>query len=206
MEESLAEADELLRAGRVDEAAAAYGALGGELPSAAICLRLARCNEQLGELRDAHRYALAVVDAEGDFASWQAAAAIARRTADSGDQPRRTARLALLGSYTTNQLATMLWLAALRVGISLELYESPYGQYRQELLDPSSPAHAFDPELVVLAVHAGELALPPYSDDPEGDVAAEVERWTSLWRTFGTRSGATIVQHGFALPPDAPFG
>ncbi|MDX6510492.1 MAG: hypothetical protein QOG81_2244, partial [Gaiellaceae bacterium] len=40
MEESLAEADELLRAGRVDEAAAAYGALGGELPSAAICLRL----------------------------------------------------------------------------------------------------------------------------------------------------------------------
>ncbi|MDX6483708.1 MAG: hypothetical protein QOE95_1479, partial [Gaiellaceae bacterium] len=112
----------------------------------------------------------------------------------------------LLGSYTTNQLATMLWLAALRIGISLELYESPYGQYRQELLDPSSPAHAFDPELVVLAVHAGELALPPYGDDPEGDVAAEVERWTSLWRTFGTRSGATIVQHGFALPPDAPFG
>ena len=205
-EESLTEADELLRAGRVDEAAAAYGALGGELPSAAICLRLARCHEQLGEPRDAHRYALAVVDADGDFASWQAAAAIARRTAESGDPPRRTARLALLGSYTTNQLATMLWLAALRVGVSLELYESPYGQYRQELLDPSSPAQAFDPELVVLAVHAGELALPPYSDDPEADVAAEVERWTSLWRTFGARSGATIVQHGFALPPDAPFG
>jgi FkbH-like protein len=205
-EESLAEADELLRGGHIAEAAAAYAALGGELPSASICLKLARCHEQLGEAHEAHRYALAVVDAGGDFASWQAAAAIARRTADSSDAPRRTARLALLGSYTTNQLATMLWLAALRVGVSLELYESPYGLYRQELLDPSSPTHAFDPELVLLAVHAGELALPVYSESPETDVAAEVERWTSLWRAFAARSGATIVQHGFALPPDAPFG
>ena len=206
VQESLAEADELLRAGRVDEAAAAYAALAGEMPTAPVCLGLARCHEELGETREAYRHALAVVDAGGDFASWQAAAAIARRTVESGDPPRRTARLALLGSYTTNQLATMLWLAALRVGVSLELYESPFGQYRQELLDPSSPAHAFNPELVLVAVHAGELTLPLYSDSPDADVAAEVERWTSLWRSFGERSDATIVQHGFALPPDAPFG
>jgi FkbH-like protein len=177
-----------------------------ELPSAAACLELARRHLASGEPREALRHALAVVDAGGDFASWQAAAAIARRTAEAGDPPKRTARLALLGSYTTSQLATMLWLAALRIGISLELYESPYGQYRQELLDPSSAAYRFAPEVVVLAVHADELRLPSYSETPEEDVTAEVERWVSLWRTFATHSDATLVQHGFALPPEAPFG
>ena len=100
----------------------------------------------------------------------------------------------------------MLWLAALRIGISLELYESPYAQYRQEIIDPESAMHEFSPELVVLAVHAGELALPVYSTSPEDDVAEEVARWQSLWGTLGSRSHATIVQHLFAIPPEAPFG
>ena len=177
-----------------------------ELPSAAACLELARRHLRLGEPAEALRHALGVVDSGGDFASWQAAASIARGIADAGGPPRRAARLALLGSYTTSQLATMLWLAALRLGISLEVYESPYGQYRQEILDPASAAYAFAPDLVLLAVHTDELRLPTFSETPEEDVAAEVERWTSLWGAFASHSTATIVQHGFALPPDAPFG
>ena len=96
-----------------------------ELPSAAACLELARRHLRLGEPAEALRHALGVVDSGGDFASWQAAASIARRIADAGGPPKRAARLALLGSYTTSQLATMLWLAALRLGFSLEVYESP---------------------------------------------------------------------------------
>jgi FkbH-like protein len=204
--EAVVAADELARAGRLEEAARAYTACAGELPEPSLCLKLARCQERLGDRREALRWALAVVDSANDFTPWQAAAALARRTADSGEAPRRQARLALLGSYTTSQLATMLWLAALKNGISLELYESPYRQYRQEILDPASAMYASSPDLVVLAVHAGELALPLYSAAPAEDVTTEVERWQSLWRMLATRSSATIVQHLFALPPEAPFG
>jgi FkbH-like protein len=178
----------------------------GERPVASDCLELARGYERLGDPRTALRWALAATDAAEEFSFWQAAVGLARRNAMAGDPSRRTVRLALLGSYTTNQFADMLWLAALRIGVALELYESPYGQYRQEILDPASPMYAFSPELVVLAVHAGELALPAYSTAPEDDIATEVERWRSLWRTLGGRSSATIVQHLFALPTDAPFG
>ena len=130
---------------------------------------------------------------------------MAQRAAPSATAPRRSASIAILGSYTTNQLATMLWLAARCIGIGLEVYESPYAQYRQEIIDPESAAYAFEPELVVLAVHHGELTLPGFSPSPAEDVAAEVERWQSLWRTFGTHSSATLVQHLFALPPETPF-
>jgi hypothetical protein len=127
----IAAADELAKVGRLEEAIAAYMAGVGEVVEPSLCLKLARCHEQCGDRREALRWALAVTDLADDFTSWQAAVGLARRTADAGEAPRRTARLALLGSYTTSELATMLWFAALRIGISLELYESPYAQYRQ---------------------------------------------------------------------------
>ena len=129
--------------------------------------------EGRGDLAPALRWAFAATDRAQDFTTWQAAAAVVRRSADAGPEPKRTARLALLGSYTTGQLATLLWLAALRVGVRLDIHEAPYAQYRQELIDPESATYAFDPELILLAMHAGELALPCYSASPADDVAAE---------------------------------
>ena len=194
--------DELIACGRVAEAAAA----AGESPEPALCLRLARALEGLGDGEAALRWAFAALDRSQDFTSWQAAAAVARRNEQAGPEAKRTARLALLGSYTTGQLATLLWVAALRFGVRLVIHEAPYGQYRQELLDPASATYAFDPDLILVAVHAGELALPRFSASPADDVAAEVARWQSLWGTAGERSRATIVQHLFAAPPGAPFG
>jgi FkbH-like protein len=206
MRDEIGAADALAAAGRFDEAAAAFAAVAGESPEPALCLKIARCHERLGDGAQTLRWAFAALERAEDFTSWQAAAALARRNVGAGGPPRRTARLALLGSYTTSQLATMLWLAALRIGISLEVYESPYAQYRQEIIDPASAMYRFEPELVVLAVHEGELALPPHSASPADDVGAEVARWQSLWRTLGDRSTATIVQHLFAFAPEAPFG
>ena len=156
----IAAAADLAREGRADEAIAVLLSVVGETPGPAVCLGLARCYESQGDRRLALKWALAVVDAAADFTSWQAAAALARRNADAGEEPRRRARTALLGSYTTSQFASMLWLAALRVGVSLELYESPYGQYRQEILDPASSMYRFSPDLVVLAVMPASSPCP----------------------------------------------
>src|SRR5688500_15420147 len=113
-----AEGDDLRKAGRHDRALEAYllAAGGAEPPSAALCLKLARGYERLENRSEALRWALAVVDAPDDFASWQAAAALAQRSAGTA-AGTRSARLALLGSYTTSQLVPMLRLAALRFGI-----------------------------------------------------------------------------------------
>lgn len=206
MKDEISTADALAASGRFEEAAAAYAAAAaGEAHAPGLCLKLARCQERLGNGADAMRWALAAADTAEDFTSWQAAAGIARRHVDA-DAPPRRARLAILGSYTTSQFATLLWLAALRVGIALELYECGYAQYRQEILDPASRLYEFDPDVIVLAVHSGELALPGYSAAPEDDVAAEMGRWQSLWRTLQERSTAVLVQHLFALPPEAPLG
>jgi FkbH-like protein len=173
---------------------------------ARVCLGLARSQEGLGDAAEALRWALAVTDAGTELAAWRAAAGIARRNAEAAGSPSRAARLALLGSYTTNQLAELLWLAARRFGVSLEIYECPYAQYRQEILDPASGTYAFDPDIVLLAVHEAELDLPPFSRSPDEDVEREAERWRGLWAQLGARTSATVVQHLFALPPETPFG
>jgi FkbH-like protein len=196
----------LAGAGKLEDAVAGYLEAAGESPDSALCLKLARAHEKLGNRAEALRWALAVVDSGDDFTRWQAAAAVARRTEEAGEPARRSARVAVLGSYTTTQFVNALWLAARRVGLSLELHESPYAQYRQQIIDPGSAMYEFAPDIVVLAVHGGELDLPAFSSSPEADADAEAERWTSLWQTVGDRTNATVIQHLFAIPPSAPFG
>ncbi len=176
-------------------------------PPAALCLKLARSYEQIDEYAEACRWALSVVDSGDDFTAWQTAWALYQRCVlKSGQQMARSAKVALLGSYTTTQLAAMFCLAARKLRISIDLYESLYGQYQQDIIDPQSGLYAFGPDIVILAVHEGALHLPEYSVSPEEDVRKEVERWTALWRVVTERSHARIVQHNFALPCEVPMG
>lgn len=204
-----AQGDELRKAGKIELAIKAYLAVAAaaEIPEASICLKLARCYERLGNSAAAYRWALAVVDAGDDFPSWQTASALMQRCSTGKRLTgRRSARVALVGSFTTGQLAQMLWLAVSRLGIALEIYESHYDQYRQEIIDSDSKMYKFAPDFVVLAVHEGELSLPEYSASPQQDVEAELGRWTVLWRTVAERSKARVVQFNFALPCEMPMG
>lgn len=199
-------ADELRKSGKVEEAIALYLDALSEPPQAALCLKLARSYEELGNISEACRWALMVVDAEDDFTAWQTAARLVHRYAKTSGQKLRSAKVAILGSYTTAQLGQMLTLAAGRRGIHLEVLESQYGQYEQDIIDPNSRLYAFDPDFIVLAVHEGDLRLPELSTAPQELVRAEVARWTSLWRVVRERSRARVVQHNFALPCEVPTG
>ena len=201
--------DQFRQDGQLDAAIDAYCRAAGatETPPAALCLKLARCYQRSGKSQESARWALAVADAPEDFVSWQGAAALLDRLGpDTALATRRSARLALLGSYTTAQLGPLLRLAGLRFGLALEVFESPYGQYRQEVLDPNSSLYRFAPDLTLLAVHHGDLALPAFSDTPEQAVAEEVKRWAMLWSALAERSGARVVQHNFAIPPEIALG
>jgi FkbH-like protein len=205
----VAQGDELRNSGRLEEAIRCYltAVNGMDTPPASICLRLARGYERLGDWQSACRWALAVVDAGDEFPSWQAASSILQRCASHGGLThRRSVRVALTGSYTTTQLAQILRLAAGRVGIGVEIYESPYGQYEQELIDRHSPLYAFGPDILVLAVAERDLRLPHYSDSPEEEIQAEVSRWTKLWEPVAKNSNARLIQYNFALPSELPMG
>ena len=174
---------------------------------AGLCLKLARTYEQFGNHEEACRWALAVVDSGDDFPAWQNAWTLFRRVVSQVRMPpARTARVALLGSYTTTQFATMLCLASRRLGITVNLYESHYGQFQQEIIDPKSGLYRFEPDIVVLAVHEKDLQLPEFTQQPEEALQQEVNRWTTLWNILRERSGARIVQHNFAVPCEIPTG
>ena len=86
----------------------------------------------------------------------------------------------MLGSSTTSQLATLLPLACARAGVQAEIYEAPYGQHRQQVLDASSGLHGFAPDVVVLATSEHDVHLPALSADPVGALARAEEILTEL--------------------------
>jgi FkbH-like protein len=181
-------------------------ARAAELPAARTCLELAKAYLRTDQPADALRWAFAACDASEELVDWMAAASVRRRCSDRLPPLPRRARVAVLGSYTTSQLAALLPVAAARSGVAVEVYEAGYGQYRREVLDPASGLYAFEPDVVVFAVHAGEIDLPAVSTDPAADLDGELTRWTSLWALVRQRTGARVVQHNFALPADEPLG
>ena len=194
-----------------DEVATALAAVSAtKVPTLRACLDLAKAHKAAGDAERAAQWALAATDAgtgEGsDLADWLGAARVWESVRHRLPAPARRARVAVLGSYTTTQFTSLLPLACARAGMDVEVYECGYGQYRLELLDPASGVHAFDPDVVVLAVHAADVDLPDSSDDPAAAVEAEVARWTSLWDVARDRLGARVVQHNVVVPPDVALG
>jgi FkbH-like protein len=207
--DSVAAGNRLRKADDVEGAAAMYldAARRAEIPPASLCVKLARCYHDLGQPQEALRWATAVVDSGDDLAAWHAAASLVERLhEDARRSARRTARVAVIGSYTLTQFASLLRLPALRAGLALDIHEGAFGQYRQEVLDAGSALWAFEPDFVIIAVHERDLALPFESDTPLETVDAEVEQWTSLWAQVASRSRARVVQHTFVVPPDPPLG
>ena len=117
----------------------------------------------------------------------------------------QTIRLAIVGGFTTKQIASLVDLCLFSAGVDAEVYESDFGVFRQEIFDPASPLYAFQPEVVWLAVNRRDIGRKP---SVAGDVAAleqlvsaEQTDWTNLWTTLQRHARCQIVQNDFVLPP-----
>ena len=119
-------------------------------------------------------------------------------------------RLATLGSFTTDPLVRFLELFLFASGIGVERFESDYGVLDQEILDPSSPLHAFRPDFVFLATSWRDLRHTPTIEDTDSAaraaVDAELLTWTARWQTLRDHLGCHIVQNGFTPPPWRSLG
>jgi FkbH-like protein len=67
-------------------------------------------------------------------------------------------RLALTGNYSTQFLTRAFPLALAARNLAAQVHESPYNQWRAELLDGASSLHGFAPTHVLLALTSIELA------------------------------------------------
>jgi FkbH-like protein len=171
------------------------------------CLARANACFREGDLSGAYAWVVKVAEPGESFRAWaSAAAALARFAASSPPSARRSARIALAGSYTTSQLAPLLRLAGLRRGLDLEVFETGFDTYRQEILDPGSDLYEFAPDYVILAPHEGGVPFPPLTEDVEGALEAELARWRSLWDAIEERTSARVVQHNFAVRPETAWG
>lgn len=155
-------------------------------------LRVAREQEPADALRTFQKLALSQMDF---VRAGRLDKAVERYRLERGfpaETPRL--RLALLGSSTMSHLVAGIRLGALRRGLLVDVYEGPYGQYRQELVDRGSGLHAFRPEVVCLALDADHLASAEHVRAE--DVLAGLQ---DCWALAQTTLGCAVVQQT-ALP------
>src|SRR5262249_8993538 len=90
-------------------------------------------------------------------------------------------------------------------GIAAEIYETEYGVFQQEILDPSSRLYEFKPNALYLATHWRNLGHLPRLSDSAHDVSAlleaEYRNWATLWQTAHDRLGCQVLQNNFDTPP-----
>ncbi len=115
-------------------------------------------------------------------------------------------RLALLASYSIEFMRDALYLGFFRNEMVLDIYEPPFNQFRQEILNPSSSLYAFKPDIVLLSVEGEHLCPPLYKHASFGsaELAEDtITEFRQLITTFRkTSSSAVIVQN--LAPPTYP--
>jgi FkbH-like protein len=113
-------------------------------------------------------------------------------------------RVAVLGGATNTKLAMAVELALFSMNGRIDAFETDYGAYRQDILDPDSDLYAQRPNTVFLATTWRDLVHRPKLVDSSGDVQklveSEVAHWANLWRTANQRLGCQIIQNNFDRP------
>lgn len=133
-------------------------------------------------------------------------------------------RIALLGNFTTEYVGMALREECARAGISAGVYNAPFNQYTQQIMDPDSGFYAYMPDLTIILLDsrilfAKEYMLPENAgssekgsagimDDTSGTDSLEDKICTlvSLLNTIRRYSGTKIIINNFHVPYHVPLG
>lgn len=119
-------------------------------------------------------------------------------------------RLAILASSTVDHLLPAIRVAGLRRMLLMNAYVAAYGQYRQELLDPTSSLHQFAPQFVLFSLTAREaiagVPLTATSEEVEETIARSVDELRALWRKVRDTFKATVIQQTYLDVSHPLFG
>ena len=156
---------------------------GGDIEGAAALMRVA--------LQNTH-----------DYEFFLRAEAVARKC-KAGFGSKRSVRIALLASSTTSLLRSVLELLCLRDGLAAEFYESAFGNYMQELLQPASGLKLFQPDFIVLLLNWRDLGLTGIAAD-NSECEKAIAWIKNLWRAGMDLPSGKILQLTFSPPAGDP--
>ena len=118
--------------------------------------------------------------------------------------------LAILASSTVDHLVPAIRVAGLRRRLLIDTHVGPYGQYRQQLLDPDSALYRLRPDILLLSLTAREAiaAVPVTATAAEADAAIgrSIDELRVLWRKAREALHATVIQQTFLNVADPLFG
>jgi FkbH-like protein len=122
-------------------------------------------------------------------------------------------KLACASSFTFEPMKTAIELQALQVGLLVDVFIAPFGQFEQQLLDPSSALSAFSPDVLLMAIRL-EDACPAIYDAFGGISATSAQEVVDGWRdrfwsavgAFRSRCPAKLLVQNYDLPPYSALG
>lgn len=119
-------------------------------------------------------------------------------------------RLALLGSSTLDHLVPDVRVGALRRGLLVDVWVAPFGQWRQQALDPRSDLFRFRPDVVLLSLESSALVpeLPQDTSAAEAELAVDgrLDELTGIWRAVQDRLRAAVIQQTLVAETPPLFG
>jgi FkbH-like protein len=119
---------------------------------------------------------------------------------------RRRCRIGLLGSTTLDLLIPVLRVVCFAHDIDVQIYQGPFGQYQQEILDPHSGLASFAPEVVIIATDWRTLGLPDETENYSAVLEEKVSILRNLWQQCRDRLNAFVIQHNFEIFAADPYG
>ena len=197
----------LIRQGNDNEAVELLDSVIQSSPHAEpfLLLQAVRSLVRLSRFSDAANYLKLALSFDPAYSFFVKCEKMLRKILASGDwKPRRSLRIALLGSSTTTFLASVLQATCFKNGIYAEIYEGGYGNYRQDILSPESALYTFNPQAVIIILNHRDLGLTPVSQMATGRHIADNLR--ELWTILQERNPCHLIHCGFDLPLYGSWG
>lgn len=124
-----------------------------------------------------------------------------------------TKRIALLSNFTMNGLVETLKVLSYEQGLNVDVYEAPYAQFRQEIINQNSKWHFFKPDLTFLILDfeslVGDLRFEYYTWNEEkrkkiaDKTCEELKNFIEI--ALNSQNGKIVVSK-FIIPTFTPFG
>ena len=127
--------------------------------------------------------------------------------------PLKPLKVALLSSFSIEFAQPALITYGFLNGLGIKIYRGHFGQFRQEIIDPTSGLYAFAPDVVILAVEGSDWIPELYSQFLEhwetgfqASVAQICEEVRGLLQKLRISSTAVVLIHNCAAPVSRQAG